>query len=66
MLRGLADERGIGILLVTHNMGVVAQIADTVTIMHRGRIVESGPAAAFFANPKTQEARRFVAGELLV
>ena len=36
LIRDLADERGLGVLLVTHNMGVVAEIADRVTIMHRG------------------------------
>jgi tungstate transport system ATP-binding protein len=34
--------------------------------MHRGRVLENGPAAAFFASPQTEEARRFIAGELLV
>lgn len=60
LLRGLADERGIGILLVTHNMGVVAQIADTVTIMHRGHIVESGPVAQVLRQPKADYARALI------
>jgi tungstate transport system ATP-binding protein len=34
--------------------------------MHRGRIIENSPAEAFFATPKTEEARRFINGELLV
>jgi tungstate transport system ATP-binding protein len=34
--------------------------------MHRGRVVENGPAEAFFAAPRSEEARRFIAGELLV
>ncbi len=60
LLRGLADERGIGILLVTHNMGVVAQIADTVTIMHRGRIVESGPVAQVLRHPQADYAKALI------
>ncbi len=60
LLRGLADERGIGILLVTHNMGVVAQIADTVTIMHRGHIVESGPVAQVLRNPQADYAKALI------
>ncbi len=60
LLRGLADNRGIGILLVTHNMGVVAQIADTVTIMHRGHIVESGPVAQVLRNPKADYAKALI------
>ncbi|RYE34663.1 MAG: ABC transporter ATP-binding protein [Hyphomicrobiales bacterium] len=60
LLRGLADRRGIGILLVTHNMGVVAQIADRVTIMHRGRIVESGPVAQVLRHPQADYARALI------
>ncbi len=60
LLRGLADRRGIGILLVTHNMGVVAQIADRVTIMHRGHIVESGPVAQVLRHPRADYARALI------
>ncbi|MHB2169824.1 dipeptide ABC transporter ATP-binding protein [Alsobacter sp. R-9] len=61
LLRRLADERGIGVLLVTHNMGVVAQIADRVTIMHRGRIVETGPVAQVLRHPQDDYARALIA-----
>ena len=37
-----------------------------IVLMHRGRVIEIGPAGEFFANPKSQDARRFIAGELLV
>jgi len=60
LLRDLADTRGIGILLVTHNMGVVAQIADRVTIMHRGRVVESGPTAEVLRRPKADYAKALI------
>ncbi len=60
LLRDLADTRGIGILLVTHNMGVVAQIADRVTIMHRGRVVESGPTADVLRRPKAEYAKALI------
>ena len=60
LLRDLADTRGIGILLVTHNMGVVAQIADRVTIMHRGRVVESGPTADVLRRPKAAYAKALI------
>ena len=60
LMRGLADGRGLGILLVTHNMGVVAQIADRVTIMHRGRIVESGPVAEVLRRPRAEYARALI------
>ena len=60
LLRDLADTRGIGILLVTHNMGVVAQIADRVTIMHRGKVVESGPTAEVLRRPKAEYAKALI------
>jgi tungstate transport system ATP-binding protein len=59
-------ERGIKVVMSTHDLGEARRIAGEIVLMHRGRVIENGPAAEFFANPKTQEARRFVAGELLV
>ncbi len=60
LLRDLADSQGIGILLVTHNMGVVAQIADRVTIMHRGVVVESGPVAQVLRRPEADYAKALI------
>jgi len=51
MLR-LRDETGAAVLLVTHNLGVVAQTCDRVCVMYAGRIVESGTAARIFENPE--------------
>jgi len=59
-------ERGIKVVMSTHDLGEARRIAGEIVLMHRGRVIEISPAAEFFANPKTQEARRFVAGELLV
>jgi tungstate transport system ATP-binding protein len=50
----------------THDLGGAKRVAGDVVLMHRGRIVEQTPAEAFFSAPKTIEARRFLAGELLV
>ena len=61
LLRDLADSQRIGILLVTHNMGVVAQIADRVTIMHRGAVVESGPVAQVLRRPQADYAKALIA-----
>jgi tungstate transport system ATP-binding protein len=58
--------RGIKVVMSTHDLGEARRLAGDVVLMHRGRVVESGPAAAFFANPRTEEARKFLAGELLV
>ncbi|MGN7736632.1 dipeptide ABC transporter ATP-binding protein [Ensifer sp. 22564] len=61
LIRDLADQRGVGVLLVTHNMGVVAEIADRVTIMQNGAIVESGPTRDVLTAPKAPYARTLIA-----
>ena len=48
LLQQLRDRTGMGILLITHNLGVVAEVADQVVVMYAGRIVERAPAAALF------------------
>ncbi len=61
LIRDLADQRGVGVLLVTHNMGVVAEIADRVTIMQNGAVVESGPTREVLTAPKAPYARTLIA-----
>ena len=51
LLRRLARERGTAVLLITHDMGVVADIADRMAVMYAGRIAEAGPTEAVFAAP---------------
>jgi tungstate transport system ATP-binding protein len=58
--------RGIKVVMSTHHLGEAKRLAGEIVLMHRGRIVETSPAKTFFAAPKTDEARRFVAGELLL
>ena len=65
MIRAVV-ARGIKVVMSTHDLGEARRLAGEVVLMHRGRVVESSPAVAFFADPQTPEARRFVAGELLV
>ncbi|CAH1667277.1 Glutathione import ATP-binding protein GsiA [Hyphomicrobiales bacterium] len=60
LIRGLADERGVGILLVTHNIGVVAEVADRVTIMLKGKVVESGPVAQVLGAPQHPYAKALI------
>jgi oligopeptide/dipeptide ABC transporter ATP-binding protein len=43
---------GVALLLITHDLGVVAEMADRVAVMYAGRIVEESPAAAFFDSPQ--------------
>ncbi len=52
LLRRCRDEFGATILLVTHNMGVVADLADEVAVMHHGRIIEHAPVRELFAHPR--------------
>jgi oligopeptide/dipeptide ABC transporter ATP-binding protein len=52
LLREVQRSRGMSVLLITHDMGVVAELADRVAVMYAGRIVETGPAAAVFDSPR--------------
>jgi peptide/nickel transport system ATP-binding protein len=52
LMQALQRERGMGMLFVTHNLGVVAEIAHRVAVMYAGRIVEFGPVAEVFRNPR--------------
>ena len=58
--------RGIKVVMSTHDLGEAKRLGGEIVLMHRGRVVESGPAEAFFAAPQTEDGRRFIAGELLV
>lgn len=61
LLRRLAAETGTGVLLVTHNMGVVADFADRVAVMYRGEIVETGPVEDVLLRPSHAYTRRLLA-----
>jgi oligopeptide/dipeptide ABC transporter ATP-binding protein len=52
LLRDLQKRLGLALLLITHDLGVVAQMADRVGVMYAGRIVEEAPVSALFADPK--------------
>lgn len=58
--------RGIKVVMATHDMGEAKRLAGDVVFLHRGRIVEHSPADTFFAQPRTEQARRFLTGELLL
>ena len=51
LLRRLQDDLGVAILMITHNLSVVRHVADRVSIMYLGRIIEQGPTEAVFKSP---------------
>jgi len=51
LLKKLGRERGMAVMLVTHDMGVIAECADRVAVMYAGRVVEIGPVAAVIHQP---------------
>ena len=51
LIRALQAEIGMSVLFITHDLGVVAQIADRVAVMYAGRIVEQGDVVTVFASP---------------
>lgn len=52
LLREIRQEHGTAILLITHDLGVVAEICDNVAVMYAGRIVEEAPVVNLFKNPR--------------
>ncbi len=61
LLADLKDEIGMGLVLITHDMGVVAEVADRVLVMRAGRQVEEGPVAEIFARPAADYTRALLA-----
>ncbi|MEN2742468.1 dipeptide/oligopeptide/nickel ABC transporter permease/ATP-binding protein [Microbacterium sp. X-17] len=60
LLRDLQAERGMAILLVTHNFGVVADLCDRVTVMRAGRFVETGPTETILTRPEHEYTRGLI------
>jgi peptide/nickel transport system ATP-binding protein len=52
LLRSLAKDRGVSVLLTTHDLGTAYEICDDITVMYAGQEVEAAPVAEFFANPR--------------
>ena len=63
LILDLRDEHGIGVLFITHNLGVVDQICDGVAVMKDGRIVESGPMRQVMDHPAEPYTRRLLEAE---
>ena len=60
LLKRLQAETGMAVLLITHDLGVVAETADRLAVMYAGQIVETATAAAFFAGPAHPYSRRLM------
>jgi tungstate transport system ATP-binding protein len=65
LIRAIA-ERHIKVVMATHDLGEARRLAGDVVLLHRGRLIEAGAAPKFFETPRTDDARRFLAGELLL
>ena len=52
LMRQLQEETGMGLIFITHDLGVIAELADRVVVMYKGKIVEEGTAAELFSRPK--------------
>jgi tungstate transport system ATP-binding protein len=58
--------RGIKVVMSTHDLGEARRLGGDVVFLHRGRVVETGDASAFFTSPQTSEAKAFLAGDLVL
>ena len=60
LLQELRFKRNLAILMITHNLGIVEEFADRVAVMYAGQIVETGPTAAIFSNPRHPYTRALI------
>jgi microcin C transport system ATP-binding protein len=63
LLRELQAENGMALLLITHDLGIVRHMANTVCVMQKGKVVEAGNAKAIFANPQHDYTRMLLSAE---
>ncbi|WP_343504297.1 ABC transporter ATP-binding protein [Alloyangia pacifica] len=61
LIKELQDEDGMGVLFITHDMGVVAEIAERTVVMYRSKLLEEGATDQVFAAPRTDYTRRLLA-----
>lgn len=61
-----AQGRGTKVVFVSHDLGQARRLADEVVFLHRGRLLEQGPADRFFGGPESVEARNYLAGRLVL
>ena len=61
LLRDIQGELGLGLLFITHDLRVAAQLCDRIIVMHQGRIVEEGPTGELYARPQHEYTRKLLA-----
>ena len=61
LMKDLRDREGTAIMMITHDLGVIAETCDTVTVMYAGRVVETASVTELFANPKHAYTRGLIA-----
>jgi peptide/nickel transport system ATP-binding protein len=64
LIRKLQDQHGMAVMFITHDMGVVAEIADEVVVMYHGRVVETGPVDTIFHAAAHEYTRRLIGSVL--
>jgi len=60
------SARGVKIVMTTHDLGEASRLAGDVVLLHRGEVVETGPVGQLLGTPRTEVARRFITGQLLL
>ncbi|WP_170786318.1 ABC transporter ATP-binding protein [Ruegeria lacuscaerulensis] len=61
LIKELATERQVGVILITHDMGVIADTTDKVTVMYAGKVVESGPTSQVMGQPTHEYTKSLIA-----
>lgn len=66
LIKDLQKETGMGLILVTHDLGVVANMAETVVVMRKGRVMEAGPAAPVLTQPAHGYTKKLLAAAPMI
>ena len=61
LIKSLQKDLGLTMIFISHDLGVVHYIADRIAVMHKGKIVESGPAGQVFHQPQADYTKRLLA-----